>query len=305
MKKAKWISLVLIAALISVISVYSINAKSYKKSKSVTINASAVTLAIDDIATLSAIMKPTNSTDKLTWTSSDNAVAEVNAYGVVTAKTAGSTVITVETSNQKTANCAVTVKGSLTKEEIEELVRSELLSEESIKKLITDNTISEEAVKKIVAENTLSEEDVKRLIEEESSEEPWTDGVEVPMVSGQTLPVLISDPNRSGLVGNIKTIKVTKRRMTTTVYKNNVTMYLPYRYDVILTADVPNVTEALKTAWYAGLNLGAPDVTAKIDATNDNYTASFVGNTLTELVTFYSVYDIDEFFIGSAVWVSR
>ena len=90
--------------------------------------------------------------------------------------------------------------------------------------------------------------------------------------------------------------------MTTTVYRNKEAIYLPYRYDVIMTAEVPNATDSQKSGWYAGLKLGSPDVAADIATERDEYTASFNGNTLTELAAFYSVYDIDEFFIESSAW---
>ena len=306
MQQKRIISLVLAAILASVMFTSNISAKGSIKSKSVVINADEATLAVGDIATLSAIMKPVNSTDKLTWNSSDQSVATVNGYGVVTAVAEGTSVISVTTSSKKTAECKVFVKEFLTKAETEQLVRSELLSDESIKKLITDNTISEEAIKKLIAENTLSEEDVKRLIKENGEgSEAWPDGTEVPMITGQILPILINDPDNSGIIGSIKTIKVTKRRMTTTVYRNKEAIYLPYRYDVIMTAEVPNVTEGQKSGWYAALKLGSPDVAADIASERDEYTASFNGTTLTELAAFYSVYDIDEFFIESSAWKSR
>ncbi len=297
----KKISVVVITALLLTCMVTSTAAKNTIKSKSVAINASAVTLAVADIATLTAIMKPINSTDTLTWSSSNKSIATVNKYGVVTAVAEGSATISVKTSSKKTAKCEVTVKKELTKDEIEELVRTELLSEDSIKKLIVDNTISEEAVKKIVEENTLSEEDVKKIISEGTS---WVDGTEVPIIASQKFPLLISDPSRTGIVGNIESLKITKRRMTSSIYQNNTSLYLPYRYDVILTANVPAITDAQKNTQFVEITLGGINAPNIIQA-HDPYTISFSGTMLTEIVSVYSAYDVDEVYIESAVWKAK
>ena len=54
---------------------------------------------------------PANSTNKtISWSSSNSNVAYVSSSGMVTAKTAGSAIITVKTSNNVTANCLITVQ---------------------------------------------------------------------------------------------------------------------------------------------------------------------------------------------------
>lgn len=61
-------------------------------------------------ATINATIEPSNVTDKTkTWINSNPAVATINNNGVITAKTKGTTTITVKTSNGKTASCKVTV----------------------------------------------------------------------------------------------------------------------------------------------------------------------------------------------------
>ncbi len=300
MSRAKILSLILVLAIVFALCAVNIDAKTSIKSKSVSINVSRVTLAVGDIATLSAIMKPANSTDKLTWKSSNDKVAIVNSYGTVTAKAEGKATITVKTSSKRIAECEVTVKQVLSSEEIEALVRSELLSDESIKKLITDNTISKEAIKKLIAENTLSEDDVKKLIRAEAAG-TWVDGAEIPMYSGQILPVLIGDPKTTGIVGSIKTIKISKRRMKTGIYQKGSTIYLPYKYDVILTVDVSSITDAQKTSHYVDILLGAPDA-PDIMQFVDPYISSYAGNTLTEIMSFYSAYDVDEYYIRTSSW---
>ena len=86
---------------------------------------SGVTLSQDDAVltvggetlTLTATVAPANAKDKtVTWTTSDDAVATVDANGVVTAVSAGTATITAtatngtdDTSDDKTATCTVTV----------------------------------------------------------------------------------------------------------------------------------------------------------------------------------------------------
>lgn len=78
---------------------------------SVALNTKSVTVTKGKTYTLKATVNPVDTTDgKLTWTSSKTSVATVNGSGKVTAKKAGTTVITVKTANGKTATCKVTVK---------------------------------------------------------------------------------------------------------------------------------------------------------------------------------------------------
>ena len=61
-------------------------------------------------ATLKVIITPENATDKsVTWTSSDETVATVNASGLVSALKSGTATITAATANGLTATCTVTV----------------------------------------------------------------------------------------------------------------------------------------------------------------------------------------------------
>ena len=56
-------------------------------------------------------MKPTNSTDTVTWTSNNEAVASVNSKGMITAHTTGKATITVMTTSGKMETVVVTVLG--------------------------------------------------------------------------------------------------------------------------------------------------------------------------------------------------
>ncbi|MCR4622257.1 MAG: Ig-like domain-containing protein [Clostridiales bacterium] len=74
----------------------------------ITLSATKLSLTLGSTASLRAIWE--GQTLMPTWTSSDNAVVEVSADGVVSAKAAGTATITARSYNGKTASCTVTVK---------------------------------------------------------------------------------------------------------------------------------------------------------------------------------------------------
>jgi len=78
------------------------------------LNKTSITLDLNGTKsfTLKATIFPNNSRTKLKWSTSNSNVASINSKGVVTAKKVGSAVITVKTSNNKTASCTVKVKDS-------------------------------------------------------------------------------------------------------------------------------------------------------------------------------------------------
>ena len=78
----------------------------------VSFNKSATTLTEGESETLTATITPSNATGDKTvkWSSSNAEVAAVDSNGKVTAKKAGTAVITATSSNRKTASCTVTVK---------------------------------------------------------------------------------------------------------------------------------------------------------------------------------------------------
>ena len=76
----------------------------------VTLSQTEATLAVGETLTLTATVIPDYAASKVTWSSSDEAVATVNENGVVTAKTEGTATITATTDDgKKTATCTVTV----------------------------------------------------------------------------------------------------------------------------------------------------------------------------------------------------
>lgn len=78
----------------------------------VALDKTSAELQVGKTLTLTATVTPDNATDKaVAWTSSNDAVATVDANGVVTAKAEGTATITA-TASGKTATCTVTVKAA-------------------------------------------------------------------------------------------------------------------------------------------------------------------------------------------------
>ncbi len=76
----------------------------------ITLNKKALNMQIGQKETLTATITPANTTNKtVTWSSSDSAVATVDAQGCITAVSAGETLITATTENGKKAECRVMV----------------------------------------------------------------------------------------------------------------------------------------------------------------------------------------------------
>lgn len=76
---------------------------------------SALSLEVGETGKLSATVLPATATDKsVTWSSNNEAVATVSTTGIVTAKKAGTAVITATAVNGKSASCTVTVTGGST-----------------------------------------------------------------------------------------------------------------------------------------------------------------------------------------------
>ena len=75
----------------------------------VSLNKTSLTLEVGESYTLVVTVSPSNATDKsITWSSTNSSVASVSG-GKVTAKSEGTTTITAEAHNGKTATCTVTV----------------------------------------------------------------------------------------------------------------------------------------------------------------------------------------------------
>jgi hypothetical protein len=75
----------------------------------ISLNKASISLNVGDTATLTATVLPDNATYKsVVWSSSDDSVASVTSNGVVTAKNAGSAIITA-TADNKRATCTVEI----------------------------------------------------------------------------------------------------------------------------------------------------------------------------------------------------
>lgn len=82
---------------------------------SVTLNKYTLNLEVGKTGKLSATVRPDSAADKsITWSSSNTDVASVISNGTVTAKKAGTAVITATAVNGKNASCTVTVTGGTT-----------------------------------------------------------------------------------------------------------------------------------------------------------------------------------------------
>lgn len=82
---------------------------------SVTLNRATLNLEVGKTGKLSATVWPDSAADKsITWSSSKTDVASVSLDGTVTAKNAGTAVITATATNGKSASCTVTVTGGTT-----------------------------------------------------------------------------------------------------------------------------------------------------------------------------------------------
>ena len=82
---------------------------------SVTLNQEDLSLEVGKTGKLSATVLPASAADKsITWSSSKTDVASVSSNGTVTAKKAGTAVITATATNGKSASCTVTVTGGTT-----------------------------------------------------------------------------------------------------------------------------------------------------------------------------------------------
>lgn len=77
-----------------------------------TLNKNTLTLDVDETETLIATVEPHDSTDTVTWSSSNPAVATVDSNGLVTAKAPGTATITAKAGDFYGDICNVTVRGS-------------------------------------------------------------------------------------------------------------------------------------------------------------------------------------------------
>lgn len=225
------LSVVIVFALVVTTNVFVTDAAKKIKSKSVSVDVKSATIAVGDVVTISAAMKPTNSTDSLKWSSSNNAVATVNKYGVVTGISEGSATITVKTSSKKKATCKIEVKKTLSEAEITTLIKNNMYSEEYIKQLIAANTLSEADVQEMIT-NSISGISSGSS---SSTDDSWADGTELTIDACQTLPLTLQF--RDGYTARIDSVSIKKYRINdwendsspNTLHQNS---YYKYRYTI-------------------------------------------------------------------------
>lgn len=80
-----------------------------KPATAVTLNKTTLGLEVGDTETLTAALTPTDTTDNITWTSSDTTVATVDENGEVKALKVGEATITAKANGTVSATCTVTV----------------------------------------------------------------------------------------------------------------------------------------------------------------------------------------------------
>jgi len=76
----------------------------------ISVTPDSLLLTKGDTVTLSAAITPSNSTDNISWSSSDSNIASVSGAGIISAKAAGTAVITATTESGVSASCVVTVR---------------------------------------------------------------------------------------------------------------------------------------------------------------------------------------------------
>lgn len=76
----------------------------------VELNKTAINVGVGQTYTLTSTVTPSNAPQEVTWSTSDEGIAEVDENGVITALKTGTVMITAETENGKTATCKVNVK---------------------------------------------------------------------------------------------------------------------------------------------------------------------------------------------------
>ena len=80
----------------------------------VTVSPATANVNVGATVSLTATITPANSTDTITWSSSDSTVATVSASGVVTGKKAGTATITAKANDNVSGTATITVKATST-----------------------------------------------------------------------------------------------------------------------------------------------------------------------------------------------
>lgn len=108
--------------------------KVYNKIKSIKLNTTEKTLSIGEKLTLTPKISPNNTLKKVTWKSSNQNVAVVSSKGVVTAKSKGTTVISIisKDSGKKRAGCKINVTSGYTTASLKNLKNTDIFLDSAI-----------------------------------------------------------------------------------------------------------------------------------------------------------------------------
>ena len=220
----------------------------------VTLNKTALTLNIGASETLSATVAPADATNKkVTWKSSDAAVATVDTNGKVTAVKAGEATITVTTEDGgKTATCKVTVKPNL----VSEITLAALAIYVGESKAITATVKPDDATNKALTW-TSSDETVATV--------DATGKVTGKKIGTATITATARDG--SGVSGSC-TVTVLSGVKTVTVTPANLTLGKNKSYTLTATVDAQPGTDTGVTWTSSDTTIATVDATGKVTATD-------------------------------------
>ena len=220
---------------------------------------SSATLTEGDSTTLVATVLPENTTDgkSIKWSSSNVAVATVDLMGKVTAKSAGTAVITATSENGKTASCAITVEKKL-------IPITEVSLSESAVGIIEGNTHKLTAT--VLPENTTDSKSVSWSSNNEAVATVSEDGTITAKSAGTAV---ITATSTNGKTAGC-TVTVSKKEIPIVDVALNRTSATITEGDILnLTATVlpENTTESKNIGWSSSNNdIATVDSTGKVTA---------------------------------------
>ena len=220
----------------------------------VTLNKTALTLNIGASETLTATVAPADATNKkVTWKSSDAAVASVDANGKVTGVKAGEATITVTTEDGgKTATCKVTVKPKL----VSEITLAALAIYVGESKAVTATVKPDDATNKALTW-TSSDETVATV--------DATGKVTGKKIGTATITATAQDG--SGVSGSC-TVTVLSTVKKVTVTPANLTLGKNKSYTLTATVDAQPGTDTGVTWTSSDTTIATVDATGKVTATD-------------------------------------
>ena len=229
-KKGIIVSAIALLLVITTCNLYSEAAKKIK-CKSVKFASDVVTVGKGDIIYLDAVTKPANANGKQKWTSSDKSVATVTSKGVVQGVSEGTATITVKTSNNKKASCAVIVKKYLDEDSIRESLREELKTEfatkNDIQTLISQSTYTKSEIDSKIA-SVPSGGGGSTVVNNCDCGKDFTDGQSLSLLAGQSLPFTFDHTLWNGEKMSITLTSVSiKKYHYNKIFKD---IFSPYKY---------------------------------------------------------------------------